>query len=50
LAGKRHSIGSGSNYARCAMDLGATAASAVKAASKYDPGTNDIVNTLRLKG
>lgn len=48
LRTKRFAIGSGSDYAMGAMDVGANAARAIRIASKYDPATGRQVDSMKL--
>ena len=45
----QYAIGSGSNNAITAMDMGATAAEAVEMAKKRDTGTGGLVRTLVIR-
>lgn len=49
LFDKFAAIGSGSHLAMAAMDMGATAAQAVKIAAKYDENTNDKVRSMAIE-
>lgn len=48
LFDKFASVGSGSNLAMAAMEMGATSIEAVKVAAKYDEGTNDKVRSMSI--
>lgn len=44
----QYAVGSGADFARAAMAMGATAAEAIKLASKFDTATGDGVDVLHL--
>ena len=47
---KCYAIGSGANFALCALDLGASPRRAILAAAKWDESTGSEVQVMTLKG